>query len=57
MSRLIQTTIRKALADELLFGKLAEGGRVTVDWDSKTNDVQLIFPTTKSDRELEQAVH
>ena len=57
MSRLIQATIRKALADELLFGKLAEGGRVTVDWDSKTNDVQLIFPTTKSDRELEQAVH
>ena len=57
MSRLIQTTIRKALADELLFGKLADGGRVTVDWDSKTNEVQLIFPTTKSDRELEQAVH
>ena len=57
MSRLIQTTIRKALADELLFGKLAQGGRVTVDWDNKINDVQLIFPTTKPDQELEQAVH
>ena len=27
MSRLIQDTIRKALADELLFGRLAGGGR------------------------------
>src|SRR6195256_4548891 len=33
MSRLIQDTIRRALADELLFGKLANGGKVTVDID------------------------
>ena len=31
MQRLIQDTIRRALADELLFGKLVNGGRVTVD--------------------------
>src|SRR5574340_1200821 len=31
MARLIQDTIRAALADELLFGKLANGGQVTVD--------------------------
>jgi ATP-dependent Clp protease ATP-binding subunit ClpA len=31
MARLIQDTIRSALADELLFGKLASGGKVTVD--------------------------
>jgi len=31
MGRLIQDTIRKALADELLFGRLSEGGEVTVD--------------------------
>ena len=31
MARLIQDTIRSALADELLFGKLANGGHVTVD--------------------------
>jgi ATP-dependent Clp protease ATP-binding subunit ClpA len=31
MARLIQDTIRKALADELLFGKLAGGGKVIVD--------------------------
>jgi ATP-dependent Clp protease ATP-binding subunit ClpA len=33
MARLIQDTIRKALADELLFGRLAQGGEVTVDLD------------------------
>ena len=33
MQRLIQDTIRRALADELLFGQLTEGGRVTVDLD------------------------
>ena len=31
MARLIQDTIRSALADELLFGKLASGGKVVVD--------------------------
>ncbi len=31
MARLIQDTIRSALADELLFGKLANGGKITVD--------------------------
>jgi len=33
MARLIQDTIRSALADELLFGKLVHGGRVTIDLD------------------------
>jgi ATP-dependent Clp protease ATP-binding subunit ClpA len=33
MSRLIQDTIRKALADELLFGRLQSGGKVTIDVD------------------------
>ena len=31
MARLIQDTIRKALADELLFGRLTGGGKVTID--------------------------
>ena len=35
MQRLIQDTIRKALADELLFGKLVDGGIVTVDVDAE----------------------
>ncbi|MBZ4201083.1 MAG: ATP-dependent Clp protease ATP-binding subunit ClpA [Methylotenera sp.] len=42
MARLIQDTIRKALADELLFGKLANGGAVHVDID-ENEQVQLIF--------------
>ncbi|MDR2244656.1 MAG: ATP-dependent Clp protease ATP-binding subunit ClpA [Burkholderiales bacterium] len=36
MMRLIQDTVRKALAEELLFGKLAHGGKVLVDYDEKT---------------------
>ena len=31
MSRLIQDTVRKALADELLFGKLINGGEIEID--------------------------
>ncbi|MDE1998705.1 MAG: ATP-dependent Clp protease ATP-binding subunit ClpA, partial [Burkholderiales bacterium] len=31
MQRLIQDTVRRALADELLFGSLVDGGRLTVD--------------------------
>lgn len=42
MARLIQDTIRSALADELLFGRLANGGRVTVDVDVDGN-VKLQF--------------
>jgi ATP-dependent Clp protease ATP-binding subunit ClpA len=42
MQRLIQDTIRKALADELLFGRLVGGGKVTVDLDESGN-VHLSF--------------
>lgn len=42
MSRLIQDMIRKALADELLFGKLVTGGHVVVDMDDK-DQIQLTF--------------
>ncbi|MEQ1488081.1 MAG: ATP-dependent Clp protease ATP-binding subunit ClpA [Methylotenera sp.] len=50
MARLIQDTIRKALADELLFGKLANGGTVHVDIDSK-DEVKLIFADDKTPSE------
>ncbi|HEX2650329.1 MAG TPA: ATP-dependent Clp protease ATP-binding subunit ClpA [Burkholderiales bacterium] len=39
MARLIQDTIRRALADELLFGKLVHGGKVTIDIDERENIV------------------
>ena len=50
MQRLIQDTIRRALADELLFGRLVDGGRLTVDVDDKGEAVLDIQPARKSDR-------
>lgn len=47
MARLIQDTIRKALADELLFGRLSEGGEVTVDIDAD-NKIALSFQKHQS---------
>ncbi|MCX7251187.1 MAG: ATP-dependent Clp protease ATP-binding subunit ClpA [Burkholderiales bacterium] len=38
MQRLIQDMIRRALADELLFGRLTDGGRLTVDIDAAVTD-------------------
>ncbi len=57
MARLIQDTIRKALADELLFGRLVDGGKVTVDLDAE-GQVKLIFEesTPAAPREDEVAV-
>ena len=43
MLRLIQDLIRKALADELLFGRLVSGGTVIVDLDDN-EAIQLEFP-------------
>ncbi len=47
MQRLIQDTIRKALADELLFGKLVSGGKVVVDVNDK-DEVFLTFSESSS---------
>ena len=46
MARLIQDTIRKALADELLFGRLVGGGQVTIDIGDD-DKVRLVFEETK----------
>ena len=50
MQRLIQDTIRRALADELLFGQLVDGGRLTVDADADGKPLLDITPTKKSDK-------
>ena len=47
MARLIQDTIRRGLADELLFGRLANGGHVTVDIDAEEK-ITLDFDDIKS---------
>ncbi len=48
MARLIQDKIKKELADEVLFGKLASGGEVTVS----EKDGELTFEIHTKDKEL-----
>jgi len=54
MARLIQDTIRKALADELLFGRLVNGGAVDVDVDDK-DEITLSFPSDKPSEQKDLA--
>jgi ATP-dependent Clp protease ATP-binding subunit ClpA len=49
MQRLIQDTIRRALADELLFGRLVDGGRLSVDVDDAGEVLLDIQPLKRSD--------
>lgn len=48
MTRVIQDHIKKPLADEILFGRLEKGGRVTVDVEADGKSLCFRFP----DREL-----
>ncbi|GAB4400183.1 MAG: ATP-dependent Clp protease ATP-binding subunit ClpA [Rhodoferax sp.] len=61
MQRLIQDTIRRALADELLFGRLVDGGRLTVDLDDTVSDrteVKLeISPLSKKEGKSKPESH
>jgi ATP-dependent Clp protease ATP-binding subunit ClpA len=49
MQRLIQDTIRKALADELLFGGLVDGGRLHVGLDDKGEVTLDVTPLSKKE--------
>jgi len=42
LARLIQDQVKKPLADELLFGKLAQGGAVKIDY--KDNRIIFVYP-------------
>jgi ATP-dependent Clp protease ATP-binding subunit ClpA len=55
MQRLIQDTIRRALADELLFGRLVDGGRLGVDMDADEQVTLDIQPPKKSDKPRAEA--
>ena len=55
MQRLIQDTIRRALADELLFGRLVDGGRLGVDIDADNQVLLDIQPPKKSDKPRAEA--
>ena len=50
MARLIQDTIRKALAEELLFGKLVNGGKVSIDIDDE-GKITLAFEEAPEEAE------
>ena len=54
MARLIQDTIRSALADELLFGKLAGGGNVTVDIDAEGKTKLVINESKREARDKDK---
>ena len=56
MARLIQEKIRKALADELLFGKLADGGFVAIDWDKEKQEAVLQFKRASFEETADAAV-
>ncbi|MCO6513160.1 MAG: ATP-dependent Clp protease ATP-binding subunit ClpA [Snodgrassella sp.] len=47
MHRLIQERIRKLLADELLFGRLSEGGSVVIDYQPQSDKVVLDFSASQ----------
>jgi len=51
MARVIQDNVKRALADELLFGKLSEGGRVYLSVKDDKLDVRA-----ESDEKLEAVV-
>jgi ATP-dependent Clp protease ATP-binding subunit ClpA len=55
MARLIQDTIRSALADELLFGKLVHGGRVTIDLD-ENEKIKLSYEAPASTPAIPTAI-
>jgi ATP-dependent Clp protease ATP-binding subunit ClpA len=58
MQRLIQDTIRRALADELLFGRLVDGGRLSVDVDEAGEvrlDIQAATPRKGGDKARAEA--
>ena len=54
MAQLIQDTIRKALADELLFGRLVGGGKVKIDIDGMARS-KLAFPEATPQEPAEEA--
>ena len=48
MHRLIQNKLRRALADELLFGRLADGGFVRIGWNTEKEEALLEFEKNTS---------
>jgi ATP-dependent Clp protease ATP-binding subunit ClpA len=54
MARVIQEHVKRPLAEELLFGKLAEGGTVRVTLDAGKGELRLLTRAAKEPELLEQ---
>ena len=54
MARVIQEHVKRPLAEELLFGKLEEGGTVRVTLDAEKGELKLISRAAKEPELLEQ---
>ena len=55
MARLVQDSVRRALADELLFGKLKNGGVVHVDYSESEQKVTFQIDGVRSKKTVERA--
>ncbi|WP_114191958.1 ATP-dependent Clp protease ATP-binding subunit ClpA [Edaphovirga cremea] len=56
MARVMQESLKKPLANELLFGSLIDGGSVTVELDSEKQELKYEFLSAQK-RKAEGAVH
>ena len=43
MARLIQQEIKRALAEEILFGRLKDGGKATIDLDEASQSLRFEY--------------
>lgn len=59
LARLIQEKVKKPLADEILFGKLAKGGHVAIDLDTSLGQLVFAFESSKTrqDKRNPEKVH
>ncbi len=55
LGRIIQTEIKRPLAEEILFGKLQKGGLATIDYDGKEITFKYESDNPKARRKKEQA--
>lgn len=53
MARLIQNEVRRKLADEILFGKLVDGGQVDVDVKTDGSGLSMKYSQTEPEQKVE----
>jgi ATP-dependent Clp protease ATP-binding subunit ClpA len=54
LSRIIQEYVKKPLAEELLFGKLARGGTVQVALNDDNDELAFVFTEPPADQEVKE---